>query len=260
MHWCAQAPGMSLPERIKPLTVTRAGIVGTIVVLAVAATCARLGFWQLSRLHERTTRNQLLDRRMQLPPLQIQGPGLDTAGLLYRRAEVSGRFDHDRTIVLPGRALRGAPGVHVLTPVLLGGGYSAVLVNRGWVPAADAATVNFDSLRTSPEIRLTGLILAFPGSSRRKPSRNPVRDTVFRRSWFSPDPEAIRRQYPYKLLPFELQALPDDDARGFPIRLPPPVLDRGPHLGYAIQWFCFAAIALIGWTILMIRKGEVRRD
>jgi surfeit locus 1 family protein len=33
---------------------------------------------------------------------------------------------------------------------------------------------------------------------------------------------------------------------GVPRRIPPPSLDEGPHLNYAIQWFAFAAIALIG--------------
>ncbi|MGH7459412.1 MAG: SURF1 family cytochrome oxidase biogenesis protein, partial [Longimicrobiales bacterium] len=83
--------------------------------------------------------------------------------------------------------------------------------------------------------------------------------TAFRRTWFAPDPAALRRQFPYTLLNMEVQALPDSSVQGFPIRLQPPVLDRGPHLGYAVQWFSFAAIALIGWVALMIRNREVRR-
>ena len=31
-----------------------------------------------------------------------------------------------------------------------------------------------------------------------------------------------------------------------PVRVPPPVLDDGPHLNYAIQWFSFALIAIVG--------------
>ena len=37
-------------------------------------------------------------------------------------------------------------------------------------------------------------------------------------------------------------------------RLPPPALDEGPHLSYAIQWFSFAAIALIGGTAVAVRN------
>ena len=31
----------------------------------------------------------------------------------------------------------------------------------------------------------------------------------------------------------------------------PPSLDEGPHRSYAIQWFSFAAIALVGGTLLV---------
>ncbi len=249
-----------MTDRIQPLTITRAALIGTVVAVLVAGACVRLGIWQLSRLAQRDARNQLLAQRINLPPVPLEASPNDTSGLLYRRVLVAGRFDHERTIVLPGRALRGAPGVHVLTPVLLGAGHSAVLVNRGWEPAADGARVNFDSLHTASEIRLIGLVVPFPGSGRgRTPSAPTNGDTSFRRAWFSPDPGALRRQFPYALLDLAVQALPDSSAPRFPVRLQPPVLDRGPHLGYAIQWFSFAAIALIGWITLMLRKGEVRR-
>jgi surfeit locus 1 family protein len=238
------------------LTVTRAGWIGSLVVLVVAGVCVRLGFWQLSRLEQRDERNRLLAERMHLPELVLEREPADTAGLIYRRARVSGRFDHDRSLVLPGRSYRGVPGVHVLTPVLLGSGQMAVLVNRGWQPAADGTTVNLDSLRTPADAQLTGLVLPFPGSGRRgQPAQSA--DTGFRRIWFSPDPVAIRRQSPYMLLDLQVQALPEAGAPAHPTRLPAPTLDRGPHLGYAIQWFSFAVIALIGWVTLMIRKGEV---
>ena len=41
--------------------------------------------------------------------------------------------------------------------------------------------------------------------------------------------------------------------------LPPPALDAGPHLGYALQWFSFALVAIVGYTLVLrhqARKGE----
>ena len=35
-----------------------------------------------------------------------------------------------------------------------------------------------------------------------------------------------------------------------------PELDDGPHLSYAIQWFCFTAIAVIGLFVLI--RGDVK--
>jgi cytochrome oxidase assembly protein ShyY1 len=34
-------------------------------------------------------------------------------------------------------------------------------------------------------------------------------------------------------------------------------MDEGPHFGYAIQWFSFAIIAIVGWTALLLRRKEV---
>ena len=247
-----------MSERITPLTITRAGFIGSIVVLAIAGLCVRLAFWQISRLHQRDARNQLISERMALPPIRMLPAFGDTVGLLYRQVMVTGRYDHDRTIVLPGRSLRGVPGVHVLTPVVLSGGRSAVLVNRGWQPSIDGFTVQLDSLRNPTTVTMTGLVLPFPGAGRTRPA-DPASDSVFRRAWFSPDPEAIRKQFPYSLREVQVQALPGPDVPQRPIPLPPPALDRGPHLGYAIQWFSFAAIAIGGWVALLLKKGELRR-
>jgi len=64
--------------------------------------------------------------------------------------------------------------------------------------------------------------------------------------------DSLARRFPYPIAPFILVA---GDASGTataarsdstPARLPFPVMDEGPHLGYAIQWFMFALIALVG--------------
>jgi cytochrome oxidase assembly protein ShyY1 len=42
-------------------------------------------------------------------------------------------------------------------------------------------------------------------------------------------------------------------ARERPIPAPLPDTSEGPHLSYAIQWFTFAAIALVGYGLLVRR-------
>ncbi|MEX2281350.1 MAG: SURF1 family protein [Gemmatimonadota bacterium] len=248
-----------MSDRIQPITITRAGLIGSLVVIAIAGLCVRLGFWQISRLQQRDARNQLITERMELPVIGLEPAFGDTAGLLYRRVIVNGRFDHEHTIVLAGRSLRGTPGVYILTPALLGGGRTGVLVNRGWYPAGDGFSVQLDSLVEPVMAKLTGFVLPFPGSARPPREDSALPDSAFRRAWFSPDAVAIRRQFGYPLLDLQVQALPEAEVSKFPIRLPPPTLDRGPHLGYAIQWFSFALIAIGGWVTLMLKKGELRR-
>jgi cytochrome oxidase assembly protein ShyY1 len=37
---------------------------------------------------------------------------------------------------------------------------------------------------------------------------------------------------------------------------PPDFTNEGPHLAYAIQWFGFAAVTLVGFYFLIRRKGR----
>jgi cytochrome oxidase assembly protein ShyY1 len=41
--------------------------------------------------------------------------------------------------------------------------------------------------------------------------------------------------------------------------VPLPELSEGPHLSYAIQWFSFAVVALVGSAILVRRDRRAKR-
>lgn len=54
----------------------------------------------------------------------------------------------------------------------------------------------------------------------------------------------------------EEQAPPDQN--GTPLRMPQEELTEGSHLGYAVQWFAFTVIVVVGVAVLVYRAG--RRD
>lgn len=236
------------------LEITKGGLLASLAVLLVAALCVRLGFWQLDRLDQRVERNRAVAERMEAPPATIEGAVRDTAGLLFRRVELHGRYHHDLAFVLAGRGHAGAPGVHLFTPLRLSGDGPAVLVNRGWLPAPDAANADLSPFRTSGPDTVRGLAMALP-------ERDDVPDPDrFRATWFRLDASALRAQYPYPVEPYYVQRLPEGDGpRPLPIAVDPPALGRGPHLGYAVQWFSFASIAVIGWLIMVVRSRRERR-
>jgi surfeit locus 1 family protein len=249
---------MTSTLRGRPLSLTPAGIAGTLLAFLVAAVCVRLGFWQLDRRSERATLNARLEARRSEPAVALASVPRDTAGLMFRRVTIEGRLDQDRSIVLPGRALRGTPGVHIVTPLLLDHG-GAVLVNLGWLPSPDAATVDLSALPVLPgTVRIEGLALPLPGAGaaradRAGPGAGLAADT-FRRVWYAPDPTALRAQFPYPVGAVLVQALPSPAGPRFPERLEPPPLDPGPHFGYAIQWFSFATVALAGWLLVLLKS------
>ena len=162
-----------------------------------AARFIRRGFWQLDRREQRKADNQR--RRAEI-----------------RRDTVVGTPDYAREIVIKRRSHNGSPGVHIVTPVIAG--TDTVLVNRGWVYAADAATVDLTRWH-EPRDRFTGYLANMPGTE---------------------------RQY---------LVARDSASAAAPVRLGEPDFSNGPHLGYAIQWFCFAGIALVG-AFVVVRKAR----
>jgi surfeit locus 1 family protein len=221
----------------------------TLLALAlVAAAFVRLGFWQLSRLDERRTSNRAAAAARAEPPREL-GAGADwtAAELNERWVEATGEFDHAHEIVLRGQAFQGTPGVLVVTPLRLSAIDSAVLVLRGFVPSPDAVRAEIDSLREPGPVRVRGLATAIASGGGR-----PV-EHAGRTTWARLDLPALRARLPYPLLPVLLRQTPDSGLPALPRRLPPPELDEGPHLSYAIQWFAFAVMT-VAFGALVVRK------
>ena len=136
-----------------------------------------------------------------------------------RRDTIVGIPDYAHETIIKRRSNNGSPGVHIVTPVWVPSRGDTILVNRGWVYSPDAATV--DSLARWREAResFSGYWAPMPGSQ-----------TLY----------LVSR---------------DSATSTTPVRAPEPDFSDGPHLSYAIQWFCFAAIALIG-AIVVARKAQ----
>ena len=213
------------------------------VVLAVglAALFVRLGFWQLDRLEERRAVNARVEAQFALPPVPIESVHGDTS---FRRAFVTGTADLDREVLHVGRSRNGSPGVHILTPMRRPGSDTAVLVNRGWVYAPDAATADPARWREDRDA-WAGFVMPLSTDSSRgtPPTGRRVRAL---------SAGALRPLFPYPIAPVVLVA-EDSASPDAPVRLARPALDGGPHLSYAIQWFCFAAIALVGSGVVVRR-------
>src|SRR5690606_2192209 len=80
---------------MRPFQITRSGVAGTLLALAAAATCVRLGIWQLDRLEQRRTRNAAVSERIAAEPVTLTSIRPDTTGMIFRTVTVEGEFDHD---------------------------------------------------------------------------------------------------------------------------------------------------------------------
>ncbi|MGI9078770.1 MAG: SURF1 family protein [Gemmatimonadaceae bacterium] len=226
---------------------TRRNVLAAIVAVVAAAVCIRLGFWQLERLGERRSSNELVRRRFAEPPVPAGSPAARPESLRFRRVRVDGVWDFDREIVLSAKTRDGSPGVHIVTPIRPSEGGPAVLVNRGWVYSPDAMTVDLERWREPLEANVTGYVEELAPQSA-KPAA--PRDTKSR-TWRFLYADRVASAFPEGVAPYYVVALTEARQRpNSPVRLPAPAFSDGPHRSYAVQWFSFAVIAVVGVAAL----------
>lgn len=241
------------PPEVRRLLTAR-WVAAHLVVVMVAATFVSLGLWQLRRNDERRLQNAVGTARINEEPVGleslIQGAGDDVGSLEYRRATVSGVFDPDNEVLIRSQVTLGHAGFHVVTPLILVEG-EAVLVNRGWVPLVWDEVPVTNAPPPQGEVTIEGWIHRTQTRGRFGPTDpEDGRLTNMNRV----DIDRIATQIPYEVVPLYLVETADSENRDpIPVALPS-FDDNGPHLAYAIQWFAFAAIGLVGYGFLIRRS------
>ena len=239
----------------------RKWILPTLLVLFGAVICVRLGIWQLDRLSQRRAFNQHYVDMASDSPLRLpDSENLDQ--MEYRAVVARGTFDFSNQIAIRNQYYRDQYGYHILTPFVMEDG-SAVLVDRGWIPAQGNSDrngwekYNEDALTTvRGVVRLSRDKGDIIGNSDPELSPGQTRLDI----WNFPNIPRIQEQLPYSLLPIYIQESNPALNDPAPIRVPPDVeITEGPHLGYALQWFTFAAILLVGYPFY-VRKHSQRED
>jgi surfeit locus 1 family protein len=239
------------------------GFVASVAVVLVVVVCARLGFWQLDRLEQRRAENVVLMAALAEPAIVLDAGtaaeiAADPDSFRFRRVIIRGEIPSASDVVLRGRSLEGRPGVHLLSPLVVDGADAVVLVNRGWAASPDGATLDPRNYPAPATAEIEGIVHPFPSAEGRGvPIEREVDGfPVFSLSRL--DVTALRTRAPAPLLPFWIQQLPDpgavDAVAPVPLAMPHP--DEGNHLSYAVQWFGFAAIFLVGLGVMVARRGR----
>ena len=222
-----------------------------IIPLCGAALFARLGFWQLSRLAERRAFNSTLLKRLDSPPVDIAGLPRDTADAHYRRVTLHGAWVYDKEFLWAGRTRNGSPGVNFLTPLRVDGRDSVVIVNRGWAYSPDATTIDNSRWRDGDSATIAGYVETWRPERPAEAGTTPRERTVFTLAH-----QAIAASIGLPVASYLVVQTSDSVAKpdSVPVRLVYPALDEGSHENYAIQWFSFATIALVGGVALYRRS------
>jgi surfeit locus 1 family protein len=232
-------------------------IAGHVMVVVIAGAFIRLGVWQLDRLVERRAFNEAVAGRLAAQPTDLYSllDSLGVAELEYRQVVVAGTFDTTEEILVRSRTHNGEAGFHVVTPLVTDRS-KAVLVNRGWVPMDLDEPPVLAALPPSGRVEVTGHLRGSQSAPTLGP-RDPSEGLLKRVYWI--DIPRIQQQSSYSLIPvsIELRAQVPGQAGLLPVPAPIPDQTEGSHLAYAIQWFAFAAIGLVGYAALLRRSRNV---
>ncbi|MEQ4301508.1 SURF1 family protein [Plantactinospora sp. B6F1] len=239
------------------------------LTLAAAAVMVLLGNWQLSRYQERAAINERIDETATLAPVPVDhvlprpdGPAgtvgpATPAGAAWTRVTVTGRYDSTNVIMIRSRTVASRVGFEVLTPLRLADG-SAVLVDRGWIPPAEGggalARPEVPAV-PSGEVTVVGrvhLSESKPDAVTRRDGRIETRRIAV---------PALARELPYPvysayLLLDEQTPAADPAFSAIPIRHE----NDWQNGGYVVQWWLFAAMALVGfcWAARREARGDLK--
>lgn len=229
----------------------------TLLVFLGTALCIRLGIWQLDRLEQRRAFNAQVTSMRAMPSLDLNSDDADAIEKMeWRAVTITGEYDFENQVAIRNRYYRDQYGYHLLTPLLSSG--TAVLVDRGWIPAdgnsAPADWRKYDEpgvVTVTGQLRLGQTKPAFGGVADAPPA-----DGSPLWVWNNGDLERIALQMPYPILKVYIQPDIDPADEAPPIPYQPEVeLTEGPHIGYAFQWFTFATILFAGYPFFL-RKQE----
>jgi surfeit locus 1 family protein len=223
----------------------------TLLVLVLTAVFIRLGIWQLDRLEQRRAQNAAIVAVLDTPPYQMAAaPMPDAQQIPGRWVTVTGTYDLDHQMLLILQNWQNRAGVNLITPLLLDGGDTAVLIDRGWIPNEEQD--NLAAYDVSGPVTLTAYV-ALPETLGRQTSPDPT----FQPEIYRVDTAVLQTQLPYDLQPVYLVQPPDEAGNmAWPYRQPREVdISDGPHLGYALQWFAFTLISLVGYAYF-VRRSE----
>jgi cytochrome oxidase assembly protein ShyY1 len=221
-------------------------LAGHALVIVMASLFVLAGFWQLHRNTEKHDKVQAAKAAFAAPAPLLTGNPDPASGA---RAQAAGTFLAGKDVILRDQSRDKNLGEEVLTPMQLPDG-TIVLVDRGWLPGGITSTAPTITPAPAGNAIAHGLIL----ESRQLKPQDSVKTVDGTLSVPRVDTQEIARRLGLERVRnvwLEAQSLDPAPGRDAPQLPTPPPPDQVNHMQYAIQWFAFALIPLIGWPIVL---------
>ncbi len=224
-----------------------------VFLVLLAVLFANLGEWQLARLDETRQQNQtVLDNRDKPVVDHSEAMGDPVADSeQWQRVRLLGSYTGVQYRVKYRN--HDGPGIEVLSVLETTSG-DTVLINRGFIPK-EQGKPDTEVLPPAPEGEVE--VIGFLRRDERA-KNNAITPRDFQVRFISSD--AIGTSLGTDLLPGYVSLIESTPPNGDVLQpITPPEPSEGNHFSYALQWYAFGAIALIGIVVLIRSDLKDRR-
>ena len=222
--------------------------------LGAFATTVGLGTWQVQRLQWKTNLINEIETAKKNAPLTAGNLPIDEAGWKEKNfwpVKLTGTWNHEIEYHLAPRYYKSQLGYHLVEPLILPD-KRVVLVNRGWIPAANKEIGTRAKTIGVGRETVTGMI-------RYGSERNPFTPENQKKKnvWFGRDVKEMAAFYDVKnVLPAMIDQVGVQDVTKLPVPSDGAIHLRNDHLTYIITWYSIA-LGILVIFMLSHRKKKV---
>ncbi len=237
--------------------VFRPRLIPTLAVAIIAPIFAALGLWQTDRAAQKTAIQQLYQSRLEAPPITV-GAAIENAPLMqYRQIHARGVWDSEHEFYLDNQIYQGRAGLHVITPLRFAGAHTALLVNRGWIPAAADRRIEPSARPARGETKISGIAFIPPPDPFVLKADKPLTEG-WQKVWQTLDLERFESAADYRLQGFAVRLDPAHPDGFGPAWSPPSDDWIYRHKAYAFQWYALCAALLVIYFAFTFRPQNTR--
>jgi len=226
------------------------------LTVAFALACIALGQWQFARRSEAQAAIAVLEANYDQIPAPVStvldSPSNADRGLKWTPVTLTGRYLAGRVLYVRTRLGEGGIGFEQLVPFLDESG-TVLVIDRGWV-AADGSNTNPVKPPAIPNVTVTVVARLMPTEQ-----TIPGRDAPAGQIATIHVPSIAGRINNPTFEAWYGRVDSETPATVTGARWEEPILDEGPHLSYALQWYVFALMGFIGygWALRQEARGPI---
>jgi len=211
-----------------------------------------LSIWQVQRLHWKEELIAERTARTTAAPVELPPAGTDLGPLEFRKASVTGSFDHAHEFYLAARSQNGNVGYWIVTPLTTDKG-ETVLIERGWVPETMKLPQTRQQGQVAGTVTLNGIIRLPQVKTFFQPDNEPQKNVWF---YLAPVEMAQASGLPIRS-DLYLDADQTPNPGGYPLGGQTRINLPNDHLQYAVTW---ALLALSLAAVYVIYHLKLERE